>query len=94
MDIIHGICIRQICNDEDMPVIPDEANEHKHSLPNMTFDIKPTPEPFNYASQMHCVYSNTFEQNQNMDEDEENENDGDECAVSGRLEIRVIPPGK
>ena len=103
MDIIHGVCVRQTVNDDNLPVIEDNAaREIKISLPNMAFEIKQTPPPIMYAStyenpaqnnQLYRSYNRDYEDNIDENEDEEECNDN-ECAVSGRLEIRVIPPGK
>lgn len=99
MDIIRNVGVREICGDNPPTKSAESVLHHRYSLPNINFketehikcnrqalvDSKPpiTNHQAN-ANQSHLLRS--FGRQNTMSEPQE-----DECAVSGRLEIRVLP---
>lgn len=94
MDIIRNVGVRETCGDTSIKSA--ENMHHRYSLPNINFketehirggnrpaDSKPTVNHKATAA-IQSQLSKTF--GRQMSEPQE-----DECAVSGRLEIRVLP---
>lgn len=97
MDIIRNVGVRETCGDTS--VKSAENLHHRYSLPNINFketehiksnrqvlvDTKP-PIISHQANANQSQLSKTFGRQYTVSEPQE-----DECAVSGRLEIRVLP---
>lgn len=97
MDIIRNVGVREICGDTSIKSA--ENLHHRYSLPNINFketehikcnrqvlvDSKP-PIINHQANANQSQLLKPFGRQNTMSEPQE-----DECAVSGRLEIRVLP---
>lgn len=97
MDIIRNVGVRETCGDTSIKSA--ENLHHRYSLPNINFketehikcnrqvlvDSKP-PIISHQANVNQSQLSKTFGRQNTVSEPQE-----DECAVSGRLEIRVLP---
>lgn len=96
MDIIRNVGVREICGDTSIKSA--DNLQHRYSLPNINFketehikcnrqvlvDSKP---PISHQSNVkQSQLPKTLGRQNTMSEPQE-----DECAVSGRLEIRVLP---
>ncbi|KAG4071470.1 hypothetical protein HA402_011624 [Bradysia odoriphaga] len=96
MDIIRNVGVRETCGDTSIKSA--ENLHHRYSLPNINFketehircnrqvlaDSKPTVN--HKANAVQSQLSKTYGRQNTVSEPQE-----DECAVSGRLEIRVLP---
>lgn len=98
MDIIRNVGVRETCGDTS--VKSAENLHHRYSLPNITFketehiksnrqalvDSKASIISHQANANQSSQLSKTFGRQYTVSEPQE-----DECAVSGRLEIRVLP---
>lgn len=99
MDIVRNVSVREQCGDagngETVSKNPMDLRIHRNSLPNISFKgptvakaarvppaTAPKPSPDTYLSSTAAQYRRQY----TVSEPQE-----DECAVSGRLEIRVVP---
>lgn len=100
MDIIRNVGVRETCGDTSIKTA--DILHHRHSLPNINFKetehaksnrqgqmaIDSKPPIINHQANANpsSQLSKTFGRQNTVSEPQE-----DECAVSGRLEIRVVP---
>lgn len=101
MDIVRNVSVRETCGDagngETVSKNPMDLRIHRNSLPNISFNdptaakvpaarlppaTAPKPSVDTYLSSTAAQYRRQY----TVSEPQE-----DECAVSGRLEIRVVP---
>lgn len=101
MDIVRNVSVREQCGDagngETVSKNPMDLRIHRNSLPNISFKdstvakasvgrvppaTAPKPSPETYLTSSAAQYRRQY----TVSEPQE-----DECAVSGRLEIRVVP---
>lgn len=93
IDIIRNVGVRNHSDDIPLPTASDQKLYHRLSLPNIIF--KSSIEMDAEKSKMN-VSTNLDKQEPTMQSLKQNHNtdlQDEECAISGRLEIRVIPQG-
>ena len=101
MDILRGVGMRSIDKDESALLLSEKASlVHRNSLPEIKFTkslakaIEPHEEEGEEEEEKPAVevVQSVDAKNQTDEKDVDEEYAG-QCAIAGRLEIRVIPKG-